>query len=193
MGRKARFDKEHFVRAALEILSEGGPGDVTMQAVAARASGPVGSLYHRFPSRDHLMAELWITLVNMFQGPFLKRLAAGDIEGAALHTPRWVRSHPAEARVLLLYRRETFMTGDWPEDMKVRVARLARDLEDGIRAFTRRRYGRSGGKGTIRVQFALIDAPFAAVRRYLHAGGRVPKMVDRLVLETVAAILEEKI
>ena len=81
MGRKAHFDKEHFVRAAMEILAKGTPNDVTMQAVAERAGGPIGSLYHRFASRDHLMAELWITLVDQFQAGFLERLSEGDVQG----------------------------------------------------------------------------------------------------------------
>ena len=192
MGRKAKFDKEGFVQAALVLLAEGGPGGVTMQAVAERAGGPIGSLYHRFPSRDHLMAELWVSVVERFQAGFLDRLAKDDVQGAALYTPRWVREHLPEAKVLLLYRREDLITGDWPKEMKLRVERLALDLDKGLHAFIERHFGNAKSEQSIRVRFALIDVPFGAVKRYLDTGREVPPIVDDLVLETVTAILGEK-
>ena len=192
MGRKAKFDKERFVQAAMELLAEGGLGAVTMQAVAERTGGPIGSLYHRFASRDHLMAELWITVVEQFQSGFLDRLAGGDVPGAALYTPQWVRKHPAEARVLLLYRREDLIAGNWPEETKQRAERLALDLDEGLRTFINRQFGGTKTGQSIRVQFALIDVPFGAVKRYLDMGRKIPQIVDDLVLETVTAILGER-
>jgi AcrR family transcriptional regulator len=193
MGRKAHFDKEHFVQAAMEILSKGSPNDVTMQAVAERAGGPIGSLYHRFASRDHLMAEVWITVVEKFQAGFLEKLVKNDIKGAALHTPQWVRQHLSEARVLLLHRREDLITGDWPEEMKDRAARLAQELDEGLRTFIKRHFSDADSDQGIRIKFALIDVPFGSVRRYLDSGREIPPLVDDLVLETVAAILGERI
>lgn len=192
MGRKPIFYKGQLVRAAMEILAEGGPGEVAMKAVADRVGCPIGSLYHRFPSRDKLMAEMWITVVEEFQGGFLERLEADDFIGAALHTPKWVRRHTTEARVLFLYRREDLLTGDWPEDLKNRAARLAAELDDGIRSFTRRYYGEINSEKRLRVGFALTDAPLASVRRYLEEGRKPPKLVDDLLLETVKTILRKE-
>lgn len=192
MGRKPRFDKKQFLDAAIEILADGGPGAVTMNAVADRVGGPIGSLYHRFPSRDHLMAELWITTVEAFQRGFLERLSADDVKGAALYTPQWVRKRYSEARALLLHRREDLLTGDWPDDMQKRSAVLGRELDDGMRSFLTRRFGRADDEQDTRVRFALIDVPFASVKPYLDAGRVVPKMIDDLVLETVHAVLGDK-
>ena len=189
MGRKARFHKDHFVGAALNLLAQGGPAAVTMAAVAGESGAPIGSVYHRFVSRDVLLAELWLTIVESFQRGFIKALKRDDGLSAALHTVRWVRKHRREARVLLLHRREDLASGKWPDDMKSRTEHLAGELDDGIRAFTCSLYGRSTRRNLLRVTFALIDVPSAAVRRHLEAGNVPPKAVDDFIKETYCAIL----
>jgi AcrR family transcriptional regulator len=189
MGRKARFNKDHFVDAALNLLARGGPAAVTMAAVAGETGAPIGSVYHRFVSRDVLLAELWLRIVESFQRGFLEALKRDDGLSAALHTVRWVRKHPKEARVLLLHRRETLASVEWPDDVKNRAEHLSRELDDETRAFTRRLCGRSSRRNLLRVTFALIDVPSAAVRRHLEAGDVPPKAMDDFLKDTYYTIL----
>jgi AcrR family transcriptional regulator len=59
--RRARKDMqrnlERVLRAAHELFAERGP-DVTMEEVARRAGVGVGTIYRRFPSKDHLFAAV---------------------------------------------------------------------------------------------------------------------------------------
>ena len=121
MGRNAQFKNDQFVDAALKIAADYGPAAVTIAAVAGEVGAPVGSVYHRFLSRDVLLTEVWLRVVVSFQEAFLAALEKGDGLEAAMHTPRWVRQHSAEARILLLYRREELVAGAWPEEFKERV------------------------------------------------------------------------
>lgn len=114
MGRSAHFNNDQFVDAALKIAAEHGPAAVTIAGVAGEISAPVGSVYHRFRSRDVLLAEVWLKVVASFQEVFLTLLERDEGLEAALHTPHWVRLHPSEARILLLYRREELVAGEWP-------------------------------------------------------------------------------
>src|SRR5512137_519029 len=123
MGRIAHFNHEQFVDAALKIAAGQGPAAVTMAAVAGEIGAPVGSVYHRFLSRDTLLAEVWLKVVSSFQEEFLMLLKNGNGLEAALFTPGWVRSHPEEARILLLYRQEELSGGAWPEELKARALR----------------------------------------------------------------------
>jgi AcrR family transcriptional regulator len=182
MGRKARFNKDHFVDAALKLLAERGPVAVTMTALAGEIGAPIGSVYHRFVSRDVLLAELWLRIVESFQRGFLEALRRDDGLKAALHTLRWVRKHPKEARVLLLHRREDLTTGEWPDDVKERAEDLSREINEEIRAFTRRLCGRSTRQDLLRVTFALIDVPCASVRRHLEVGNVPPKSIDNFTI-----------
>ncbi|MBB4931762.1 AcrR family transcriptional regulator [Lipingzhangella halophila] len=183
MGRPGRFTEDQILGAALEVVAAHGPAAATVSAIAAHLGAPVGSIYHRFASRDLLLARLWTRGVRRFQAGFLEALQAGDAERAALHTPRWCRESPNEARVLLLYRRED-VAARWPEELGPEMAALATSLQSGLRTFAA-----EGGHDLQRVMFALVDVPHGAVRRYLSRGEAPPESVDSLIAETCRAVL----
>lgn len=192
MGRPAKFDSEQILDTTAQVLAEAGPGQATVAAIAQRLGAPSGSIYHRFESRDLLLARLWIRTVRRAQEGFLAALTLPDLEQAALeaalHIPRWSRQHLPEATVLLLYRREDL--GDrWPQELGVEVAELNKGMEAAVRAFTRRRFGRSTPASLQTVAFALVDVPYGASRRYLLAGKPPPPAVDELIVRTCRCVL----
>src|SRR5438105_14595385 len=134
MGRP-KFANEDFLDAALAIAAERGPPAVTVGAISERLRAPVGSFYHRFASRDLLLGELWLRTVLDFQQGITAALDAGDGLRAALHTPAWVRGHLNEARLLLLYHRDDFLQGGWPEALRDGVAAQTRHMESRLSRF----------------------------------------------------------
>jgi len=192
MGRNAHFTNERFIDAALKIASGQGPAGVTIAAIAGEIGAPIGSVYHRFPSRDVLLAEVWLRVVSSFQESFLQFLERGAGLEAALHTPRWVRRHPAEARIILLYRQEELVTGGWPEELKVKALELKRSLEGGIAGFTARTCGKSGRKEIDRAVFAMIDMPYGAVIRHVREGRKPPKEIEDYIRQTYLTIMGER-
>jgi len=192
MGRDAHFTNEQFIDAALKIASGQGPAGVTIAAIAGEIGAPIGSVYHRFPSRDVLLAEVWLRVVSSFQESFLQFLERGAGLEAALHTPRWVRRHPAEARIILLYRQEELVTGGWPEELKVKALELKRSLEGGIAGFTARTCGKSGRKEIDRAVFAMIDMPYGAVIRHVREGRKPPKEIEDYIRQTYLTIMGER-
>jgi AcrR family transcriptional regulator len=188
MGRKAHFKRDEFMDAAMRMVAEKGPGALTVSALAKGMKAPIGSVYHRFPSRDVLLAEAWIRIVESFQKEFLETLAKDGLE-AALNTIQWVREHPREACILLLYRREELVSGPWPEHLKGRVVCLSRELDSGIRSFAEKHFGHAGKETLRRATFALVDVPLAAVRKHLQEGQKPPAVIDELVRETYRATM----
>lgn len=192
MSRPVEHDPDGMLDAALVLLREGGPRAVTMTAVAEATGAPSGSVYHRFPSRDALVAALWMRTVEAFQERFVAELAEGsdDVVDAALRAVRWslgwVRANPDDARLLLLYRREDLASAEWPEDLARRAARLARRFDDEVRGFAARL---QGVDAQARAWFALADLPTAAVRRHLANGKKIPREVDGLLEQAVRAVL----
>ncbi|MGI8552143.1 MAG: TetR family transcriptional regulator [Dehalococcoidia bacterium] len=75
MARSAHYDQERILDAALQTASRTGPRAASIAALAAAIGAPTGSIYHRFRSRDLLMAELWLRTVERFQAGFLAALA----------------------------------------------------------------------------------------------------------------------
>jgi AcrR family transcriptional regulator len=189
MGRYAKFKNEQFVDAALKIAADQGPAAVTIAAVAEEVGAPVGSVYHRFLSRDVLMAKVWLQVVTSFQQEFLEILRNDNGIQAALHTPRWVLLHPAEARILLLYRREELVSGAWPEELREGVMQVKQQLDEAIKQYTKRTFGSATKAVLGRTIFALIEVPYAAVLRYIRQGKKPPKVVEKYIKETYVTIM----
>jgi AcrR family transcriptional regulator len=189
MGHPA-FDNSDFLAAALALAGERGPSAVTIAAISAKLKAPTGSFYHRFASRDALLAELWFNTVLAFQEGIEAALDAGDGLKAALHTPRWVREHMDEGRLLLLYHRDDFVQGAWPRALKDGLAEQGRRGEARMKKFVRDTFGRAGANEIRRAQFALAEVPVAAVRQYLQRREPPPPIVDDLIRETYAAVID---
>ena len=192
MGRPAKFNTEQILDATAQLVAEGGPRLATVAGIAERLGAPTGSIYHRFNSRDLLLARLWIRTVRRSQEGFVAALSQDDVEkaalDAALHVPRWSRSNLDDACVLVLYRREQ-LAEQWPEELGAELATLNDAIKAGVRGFVRRRFG-SVTKANLDVtSFALLDVPYAAVRRYLINSSPPPPSVDDLIARTVRCIL----
>jgi AcrR family transcriptional regulator len=188
MGR-AHFANADFLAAARVLAAEHGPAAVTVSAVAARLKAPTGSFYHRFRSRDLLLGELWLDAVLAYQVGFFAALDSGDGLAAALHTPRWVRAHIDDARLLLLYSRHDFVQGDWPKPLKQGVRDQARRFEAALEKFARDRFGSAAAEPLRRAYFVLVDVPGAAVRPHLQNRAPPPPVIDELIRVTYSAIV----
>jgi AcrR family transcriptional regulator len=179
--------------AALRLVADRGPAAVTVSALAREVGAPTGSIYHRYRSRDQLLAELWLDVVEQFQSDFVATLAqARDLAGAvstARFMVSWSREHPLESRLLLLHRRQDFMDGAWPAELAGRAAALEPQLGAALRAFGELAFGKADAPTMARLRYALLDAPFGAIRPYVQSQKRMPAVVDELVADTAAAVL----
>lgn len=190
MGRKAYFKNEEFIESAIQIIAEEGLGALTIAGLSTRMTAPIGSVYHRFPSRDALIAELWLNIIESFQDEWLKILQT-DGRQATVFCMDWVRNHPNEARVMLLYRIEDLISGEWPKDLRKRAERIFNQLQEGIAAFAKRKFGKLTNESIDRTLYALHDAPMGILRRYMLENKMPPKSVSHLILETYDAIIEK--
>lgn len=189
MARTAQFSRDDFLRCAVRLIAERGPEAATTAAILNGVGAPAGSFYHRFTSRDLFLGELWLGLAERYQTEFLACLRTQGALAAALFTPRWVRDHPVEARVLLLYRKEDFASRNWSADFTRRAADLAEHLTGGLRDFAAGLGGPSPDETFQRVRFALVDVPLAAVRRHLKDNTPLAASVDNLVGTCCSALI----
>ena len=189
MGR-ARFTADDFLYAALAIAAERGPTAVTVGSVTKRLNAPTGSFYHRFASRDLLLAQLRLRILTDFQRGVSTALAAGDPLRAALHIPSWAREHLDEARLLLLYDRDEFSQGGWPEAAREAMAAQSERMQEGVAAFAGMAFGRAQAEDLRRAQFLLQELPAAAVIPYLRRREPPPPTVDELIATTYRAIVD---
>jgi AcrR family transcriptional regulator len=195
MPRAPQFDQAQILDAAERLIARHGPAGATIGAIAQAVGAPTGSIYHRFDSRDVLLAEIWLGAATAFQTTFFERLAgpapweAGL--GAALYMAQRVRERPREARLLLLHRREDFVDRGWPVNMRRRAEQLGRQVEAELRAFSRRLCSRQDARTVRSITYALVEAPVAAVRRYVAAAESPPPYVDGLIRVTYEAVIRQ--
>jgi AcrR family transcriptional regulator len=185
------FGHAVFLAAARDLAAENGPAAVTVTSVTERLGAPSGSFYYRFASRNVLLGELWLRTVLDFQEGLNAALDAGAGLQAALHTPAWARAHLDNARLLLLYDRKDFVQGEWPEELRERVAEMTRRMEAGSLRRARVIFGEDGPEEVRLAQFLISEVPVAAVRQHLVRCEPPPPLVDRLIHTTYRAVVAD--
>lgn len=190
MGRAAKYSEEDMLDAALALVAEDGAHAATAVAVAKRLGAPSGSVYHRFASRDLILATLWVRTVRRFQRGFLDVLADPVLltaaRGAVQHVLRWSTDHPAEAKLLTLYRRKDLIAL-WPEQLGEDLATLNDEVARSVKGFATSYFGAANAVTLGRAQFALIEIPYAAARRII-AGGSAPWLEEATVTASLAVL-----
>jgi AcrR family transcriptional regulator len=183
MGRLARITDADLVAAAARVAARLGPGRATVERIAKEAGVPVGSVYHRVPSRAALLAEVWIEAAGRFGAEFIARTERArtleEAVEAALVTPRFARADPAGGVILFVNRREDFLA-EAPAAARTRAGQLTSDLQGSLAAAARRLLP-GDRRGRERLTVALLGVPYGAVRIFL------PQAVPPEALDPVIA------
>lgn len=194
MPRPAQFTHDDLLVAARNRIVEHGPTSATVAAIAADAGAPTGSLYHRFRSRDLLVATLWLETIEHFQVGIFAALDQPDprraARDAAAHLISWCRTDSASARLLLLHRREDLVGPDWPDEVRDRAVTLNVKVEGALKDLARRCFGTARAGDVRRIHLAVVGIPFGAVHAHLVAGKPPPPDLDELVLRAHDAVME---
>ncbi len=180
--------------AARDLLLERGAPSATIEAIAAASGAPTGSIYHRFGSRDELVARLWMRAVRRSQEAFVAALAAEDARAAALDAAVGIvgfcEAHPADARLLVSFRREDLIRALPAGPLADELAVLNRPVERAIASLARRLYGRRTRAALERTLLAVFDLPYGAARRHLISGSPLPPGLRDDIAAAVNAVLD---
>jgi AcrR family transcriptional regulator len=197
MGRRRLHAPESILDATRELVLEAGAGAVTVDAIAGASGAPTGSIYHRFGSRDALVARLWIRAVARSQARFLAAVGErGDpVESAvagALSIYDFAREEVGDARLLASLRREDLIQAPLPADLQGELERLNRPIERALTDLAWRLYGRASQATLAVTALAVVDLPDGAVRRHLLGGARPPAALRPQLDRAVRAVLDSK-
>jgi AcrR family transcriptional regulator len=193
MARPVTFRTDLILDTAVGMVAASGPAALSMAALAKKVGAPSGSLYHRFPGRAALLAEVWLRTLERFQDDCFTTLepAVAPEEQARAFARRvitWAREHPDEAAVLL-YAPDDFARTHWSAEQEGRARRgdrRVRALLDTVTAAVGRPEDRQAAD---RVLLALTDVPLAVIRRYARAGVPLPPYAERMAEDAAAALL----
>ena len=175
------------------LLGEGSPG-ATMEAIAAASGAPTGSIYHRFRSRDELIARLWIRAVHRSQASFLVALQRDDPReaavAAAMSLVDFCEQHPSDAQLLVAFRREDLMRAIPEGPLAEELETLNRPVKRAVVQLARRLYGSRSRAALDRTLLAVFDLPYGAARRYLITGVPLPSHLRSDVSRAASAVID---
>jgi AcrR family transcriptional regulator len=189
MARPAKFTDDQVLDAATAAVATFGPS-VTIAQIASAMDAPVGSIYHRFESRDHLLVRLWLRSIGRFHAGLLAAAREGDADQAllhsALHIPRFCREQPATSLTMTLFRQQRLVRNP-PSGLETQVATVNAAVDAALADLVRRRWGRSSERRHRLTVTAVRQSPYGLVRPYV--GGEVPSWLDEVVEASTMAIL----
>lgn len=180
--------------AARDLLVQGGPEATTTAAISARSGAPTGSLYHRYGSRARLFVEVWLRTVTRFQTGLLAAAATGTgverVLAAADWTVEFAARDPNDARLLLQTSRGQLLAdAELSVETRRTLADLNKPVADLLHELAVDLYGAATPHHVERLTIAMVDVPYAIVRRHLQYGTSVAPH-RHLVADTVRALLE---
>ena len=167
MARTRLHSDQSVLDATAEIVVARGARSASINAIAAASGAPVGSIYHRFESRDGVLLALWERALRRFHAAYLPAEVPGPdplATGAAMAEAvvEFARTEPRDARLLMTLRRADLLDRGEPlED-------LNSDLVAAVEALAG-----ATGRSPERVRMAVIDLPYGSVRRHLERRGAI--------------------
>ena len=188
MGRRSTFQDEAVFAAVGRTLVR--DGEVRMQNVVAETGVSVGSLYHRYGSREGLLAAAWLDALTAFHARFLDALVRdGELPGleAALETPRFCREAPDRALILVCCRRAELMTANTPEAQMAELETANDWVSEAMNAFCTRT-----GLPMDIVRLGMIGIPLGAAKLYLPERP-VPASLDAEIARAYRAVIEPRL
>jgi AcrR family transcriptional regulator len=185
MPRPTKHQEAAILSVAARLVADGGPAAATMTAIGRAMGAPNGSLYHRFGSRDALLGRLWLEKAAFFQNRMAEALAHPDPTQAALQAalsiPRAAREDFDAARIMMLHRREDFLSEARSPAIRAEAERLGDQVKDMLTEITLRLFGENTRGARETATFAIIDLPLGSVRRHVAAGRPPLPALDGLI------------
>jgi AcrR family transcriptional regulator len=183
-----KHETDTILDAARGLVLAEGPRAASVAAIAKASGAPVGTLYHRFGNRDGILAATWLRALDRFQALALTATADTAVQAAvamALSAIDFARRDPDDARLLLTVRPEDLVDADGG-DLVAAITRRNAPLVERLRQLARELYGTDDRRSVDALQRAVVDLPYAAVRRHV---GDVPDWLAGDLEDSVRALL----
>jgi AcrR family transcriptional regulator len=193
MAPPRKHETDVILDAARAIVLTDGPRAASIAAIAKSSGAPAGTLYHRFGNRDGILAAAWLRSLERFQT--LALAATGDtaLESAvamAVSAVEFARKWPDDARLLLTIRPSDLLDGPGDEFGKT-LAAMNRPLVERVELIARELHGHSDVRTVAAVSRAIVDLPYAVVKRYAH--GDLPRWLADDLAEDARVLLSRPV
>jgi AcrR family transcriptional regulator len=177
MGRRPLHPTDLILDATRELVLQHGARAATLQAIGEATGAPKGSLYHRFDSRDDLLAEVWMRAVKRSQRDFIDAMAgkqrmAAAIAGA-LAIYDFADREPSDAQLLASVRYEDMIENALTPAARRALSGINQPLLTTLRDLAAQLFGRASPEAIDASMCAIVDLPMGVIRRPLLGKSRI--------------------
>ncbi|MFG1796095.1 TetR/AcrR family transcriptional regulator [Nocardia sp. NPDC049149] len=173
MAPPRKHDTDVILDAARALVLADGPRAASVAAIADASGAPVGTLYHRFGNRNGVLTEAWLRALQRFQDGVITAAEHPDAVEAGVAMVRaalvFGRELPEDARLLLNLRPRDLLDGGPDDAFRARLAGMNAPLFEHLRRIAAGVFGHAGDREIDAVSRAVVDLPYAALRRHAHA------------------------
>lgn len=195
MAPPRKHDTDGILDAARALVLREGPRATSVAAIARESGAPVGTLYHRFGSRDGLLAATWLRALQRFQRRALEAAADPDPLRAAVALAAsqvgFAREQPEDARLLITLRRDDLLDAEPGDGLRARLREINAPLGATVSALADSLLGGRDARALDAIVRAVVDMPNAAVRRHAREGRELPSWLEADVAAAVRRLLED--
>lgn len=194
MAPPRKHDTDCILDAARAIVLRDGARAASVALIARESQAPVGTLYHRFGSRDGVLEAAWLRALERFQTRALAVATHPDpLEAAvamAVSQITFAEEQPQDARLLLTLRRDDLLDANPGDSFRARLDEINEPLETTLAGLAKELRGQTDARALDAVTRAVVDLPNAAVRRHAHEVGTLPSWLEHDIAAAVRKLLE---
>jgi AcrR family transcriptional regulator len=193
MANPRKHDTDRILDAARALVLRDGPRAASVSAIARASGAPAGTLYHRFGSRDGVLAAAWLRALEEFQRRALVAGGGPDALNAATAMAcsqiAFAREHPEDALLLIALRRDDLLDSQPGEAFRAHLEEINEPLRGRMSELTLQLRGSTDERASEAVARAVVELPNAALRRHVREGTELPKWLEEDVADAVRRLL----
>jgi AcrR family transcriptional regulator len=177
MGRRPLHSTDLILDTARELVLQHGARAATLHAIGEATGAPKGSLYHRFDSRDDLLAGVWMRAVKRSQRDFIDALVGKHRMAAAIACALaiydFAEHEPSDAQLLASVRYEDIIENAPTAAVKRSLTAINQPLRATLDDLAAQLFGRASPEAIDATVCAVVDLPMGIVRRSLLSRSRI--------------------
>ncbi|MBU8825380.1 SRPBCC family protein [Mycolicibacterium goodii] len=171
MAPPRKHETDTILDAARTLVLTEGPRAASVAAIAKASGAPVGTLYHRFGNRDGILKAAWLRALGRFQSRAMSAEGATPVDAAvamAVAALHFARDEPEDARLLLSIRPADLLDGEADARFDATLASMNAPVFERLHGLARGVYGNDDARTMDAILRAVVDLPYATVRRHIH-------------------------
>lgn len=171
MAPPRKHETDTILDATRTLVLAEGPRAASVAAIAKVSGAPAGTLYHRFGNRNGVLTAAWLRALERFQSRAMAAAGDGWVDVAVsmgLAAVGFAREMPEDARLLLTIRPRDLLDGAPDAEFAATLAAMNAPLIERLRELARGIYGDDDARSMEAISRAVVDLPYAVVRRHAN-------------------------